>query len=427
MLATGIPWNFAPVLAAVQDVRWGRTYEGYGEETELVTNLGTAYLKGIQDLTKEDAASPGQSIFVLATPKHFIGDGATIWGSSMTNDYELDQGNMQVPEEMVRKLFLPPYQSAVDAGAMNIMASFSSWKGTKMHAQQYLLTKVLKDELGFNGFIVSDWQAMDQIYPDDYYSSIVTSINAGVDMNMVPYDYITFINTLKDAVNNGDIPESRIDEAVRRILRVKFALGLFEHPMPDTKYQASIRSREHLELARQAVRESLVLLKNDNGVLPLRKDTPVIFVAGEGANDIGLQSGGWTLEWQGKPGNDNEGTTIFSGIKAVAGSETRVEFSREGDFSEFTDSEGNPIIADVGIVVIAEQPYAEGVGDLADLTLTEEQTDLIAEMRKHRAVTAGRSLGRGVAARHRRRGRGRCVVRRLSVYGEAFLFLAAFK
>ena len=382
MLATGIPWNFAPVVAVVQDARWGRTYEGFGEETELVTSLGTAYLKGLQTLTKEDEAVAGQSIFVLATPKHYIGDGATIWSSSRTNDYELDQGNMQVPEELLRKLYLPPYQSAVEAGAMNVMASFSSWKGTKMHGQQYLLTQVLKDELGFNGFIVSDWQGMDQIYPDDYYASIVTSVNAGMDMNMVPYDYVKFIETMKDAVNNGDIPESRVDEAVRRILRVKFALGLFERPMPDTKYQGTVRSREHLELARQAVRESLVLLQNENDVLPLDKSTPVIFVAGEGANDIGLQSGGWTLEWLGKPGNDNEGTTILSGIRAAAGSGTRIEYNRDGDFSEFNDTEGNPLIANVGIVVLAEQPYSEGVGDQADISLTQDETSLILEIEK---------------------------------------------
>ena len=380
MLATGIPWNFAPVLAVVQDVRWGRTYEGYGEETALVTSLGTAYLKGLQTLTEQADPVPGQSIFVLATPKHFIGDGATIWGSSRTDKYELDQGNMQVPEEMVRELYLPPYQSAVEAGALNVMASFSSWKGIKMHAQQYLLTGVLKDELGFEGFIVSDWQGMDQIYPDDYYASVVTSVNAGVDMNMVPYEYVKFIETMKQAVNNGDIPESRVDEAVRRILRVKFALGLFERPMPDTKYQSTVRSREHLELARQAVRESLVLLKNENNTLPLRKDTPVIFIAGAGGNDIGLQSGGWTLEWQGKPGDDNEGTTILSGIRAAAGSDTQVEFQREGDFSEFKDPEGNPLVADVGIVVLAEKPYAEGVGDKADISLTKEETDLIIRM-----------------------------------------------
>jgi len=382
ILATGIPWNFSPVIAVVQDVRWGRTYEGFSEDTAIVTALGTAYIKGMQTLEASDAATPGQSIFTLATPKHFLGDGATIWGSSRTERYELDQGNMQVPEEVLRELYLPPYQSAVDAGALNVMTSFSSWKGTKMHAEQYLVNEVLKDELGFNGFIVSDWQAMDQIYPDDYYASIVTSVNAGVDMNMVPYDYIMWIDTMKTAVNNGDIPESRIDEAVRRILRVKFALGLFERPMPDTKYQASVRSREHLEIARQAVRESLVLLKNENNVLPLSKDTSVIFVAGEGANNIGLQSGGWTLEWQGKKGNDNEGTTIFGGLRSAVNSGSQIEFNRDGDFSDFKDATGNPLVADISIVVLAENPYAEGVGDRADISLTNQEIELLTEVKK---------------------------------------------
>jgi len=382
MLATGIPWNFAPVVAVVQDVRWGRTYEGYSESTEIVTSLGTAYLKGLQTVADGDALAPGQSIFVLATPKHFIGDGATVWSSSRTENYELDQGNMQVPEETVRELYLPPYQSAIDAGAMNVMASFNSWKGTKMHAQQYLLTEVLKDELGFNGFIVSDWQAIDQIYPEDYYVSVVTAVNAGIDMNMVPTDYVTFIDTMKQAVANSDIPKSRVDEAVRRILRVKFALGLFEHPMPDKKYQGTVRSREHLELARQAVRKSLVLLKNENNTLPLSKKTPIVFVVGEGANDIGLQSGGWTLEWQGKPGNDNEGTTILSGIRAALDSDARVEYNGDGDFSEFKESDGNPLIADVGIVVLAEKPYAEGIGDQADISLSDSENHLITQVQE---------------------------------------------
>jgi len=385
ILASGIPWNFSPVLAVVQDVRWGRTYEGFGEETELVTRLGTAYLKGMQNLQADDSPTQGQTLFTLATPKHFLGDGGTIWASSrqniMNTRYMLDQGNMQIPEEVVRKLYLPPYQSTVDAGAMSVMASFSSWKGTKMHAQQGLLTNVLKGELGFNGFIVSDWQAIDQIDPD-YYLSVVTAINAGIDMNMVPYDYVNFIGTMKEAVNSGDIPESRVNEAVRRILRVKFALGLFENPMPDEKYQATVRSNEHLELARQAVRESLVLLKNENNVLPLSRDIPVIYVAGEGGNDIGLQSGGWTLQWQGKVGNDNEGMTILSGIRALAGTATRIEFNRDGDFSEFKNAEGEPLIADVGVVVLAEEPYAEGVGDLADISLTDDEVALLEGTRK---------------------------------------------
>ncbi len=382
ILATGIPWSFSPVIAVVQDARWGRTYEAFSEDTALVTSLGTAYIKGMQTLEASDVATPGQFLLALATAKHYLGDGATVWGSSRTELYKLDQGNMQVPEEVLRELFLPPYQSAVDAGAMNVMTSFSSWKGTKMHAEQYLVNEVLKKELGFNGFIVSDWQAMDQIYPDDYYASIVTSVNAGVDMNMVPSDYLTWIDTMKTAVNNGDIPESRVDEAVRRILRVKFALGLFENPMPDVKYQATIRSRDHLELARQAVRESLVLLKNEKNILPLSKDTPIIFVAGEGANNIGLQSGGWTLEWQGKIGNYNEGTAIFGGLRSAVNAGSQIEYNRDGDFSEFKDAAGNPLIADIGIVVLSEKPYAEGVGDAADITLTSRELELLTEVKK---------------------------------------------
>jgi beta-glucosidase len=381
ILATGIPWNFSPVVAVVQDIRWGRTYEGFSESTEIVTALGTAYLRGMQSLKDGDAAAPGQTIFTLATPKHYIGDGATVWGSSQTSGFKLDQGDMQTSEEILRKLFLPPYESAVEAGALDVMASFSSWNGTKMHAEGHLLTDVLKNELGFNGFVVSDWQAMDQIQPGDYYASIVASVNAGVDMNMVPYDYVKFIETMKKAVESGDIPESRVDEAVRRILRVKFALGLFEHPMPDRKFQATVRSSEHLELARQAVRESLVLLKNENNLLPLKKDTPVIFVAGQGANDIGLQSGGWTLEWQGKTGNDNEGTTILGGLQAALESGTQIEFRRDGDFSEIKDADGNPLSADVGIVVLAEAPYAEGAGDAADLSLTDDELELLQKVK----------------------------------------------
>jgi beta-glucosidase len=385
MLATGINWNFAPCVAVAQDVRWGRTYESYSESTAIVTSLSEAYIKSLQGLTEVDASVPGQSILVLATSKHYLGDGGTIWSSSRTDNYKIDQGNMQVPEEVVRKLFLPPYEAAVDAGALNVMASFSSWRGTKMHAQKYLLTNVLKEELGFKGFIVSDWQAIDQI-DADYYNAVVTAINAGIDMNMVPYDYVNFIETMKQAVNNGDITEERVDEAVRRILRVKFALGMFERPMPEAKYQGTVRSREHLELARQAVRESLVLLKNEKNILPLSKDTPLIFVAGEGANDIGLQSGGWTLQWQGQPGNYNEGTTIFSGIKATVGPNTRVEFDRTGVFDEVKDADGNLLTADVGILVLAEQPYAEGVGDSADISLTQAESDLISQMRKRSKI-----------------------------------------
>jgi len=392
ILASGIYWNFSPVIAVPQDVRWGRTYEGYSESTDIVTSLGTAYIKGMQTLQSSDSPTQGQSLFTLATPKHFIGDGATVWASSrqniMNTKYMLDQGNMQTSEDVVRLLYLPPYQSAVDAGAMSVMASFSSWNGKKMHAQQGLLTNVLKGELGFSGFIISDWQAIDQI-DSNYYAAVVTAFNAGIDMNMVPYDYVHFIETMQKAVKNGDIPESRVNEAVHRILRVKFALGLFEHPMPDTKYQSTVRSLEHLDLARQAVRESLVLLKNGNNVLPLKKDTPVIFIAGEGADDIGLQTGGWTLQWQGVKGNNEEGTTILSGIRAAVSPDTRIEFNRDADFSKFKDSAGKALIADVGIVVLSENPYSEGVGDAADISLQENELKMLEDVKKQSKSVVG--------------------------------------
>ena len=371
MLATGVPWTFSPIVAVPQDIRWGRTYELYSEDTQLTTEIATAYLKGLQTLPAGFKASEGQSLFTLATAKHYIGDGGTIWGSSRTGDYLLDQGNVQVDEATLRKLYLPPYKAAVDAGAMSVMASFSSYRGTKMHAQKYLLTDVLKNELGFKGFIVSDWGGIDQIDPD-YYTAVVAAINAGVDMNMVPTDYMNFINAMKQAVDNKDITEERINDAVRRILRAKFALGLFEHPYPDPAFMSTVRSDEHLATARQAVQESLVLLKNDNAALPIAKNTQKVFVAGQGADDIGMMCGGWTISWQGQTGNIDIGTTILNGIKTLVSADTTVEYNPTGKFS------GK---ANVGIVVVGEMPYAEGLGDKADLSLSDADVKTINNMR----------------------------------------------
>lgn len=362
--ATGIPWNYAPVIAVPQDIRWGRTYEAFSENTELVSELGVAYMQGLQG---EDLAAVTA---VLATPKHYIGDGGTAWGSSHTQNYMLDQGDMQVDEATLRALHLPPYQAAIDAGAQSIMVSFSSWNGTKMHAQKYLLHDVLKGELGFTGFLVSDWQAIDQISPN-FYNAVVTSINAGVDMNMVPYDYLRFINTMLTAVENGDITEARIDDAVRRILTAKFDLGLFENPYADTTHIGLIGSAEHRAIAQEAVSQSLVLLQNENETLPLSKDAR-IFVAGTFADDIGVQSGGWTIEWQGRSGNITAGTTILEAIEATATGE--VQFNKFGRFEEFSPP------ADVGIVVLGELPYAEGWGDAADLSLSDSDVEMIRRM-----------------------------------------------
>ena len=378
MRAAGIPWNFAPVVAVPQDVRWGRTYEGFSEDTALVTELSLAYIQGYQSFPDGAAPTPGQTLYAGATAKHYIGDGATIWGSSTQNimgvRYQLDQGNVQVPEETLRALYLPPYQAAVEDGVMSIMVSFSSWRGTKMHAQKYLLTDLLKGELGFQGFIVSDWGGIDQV-DDDHYTAVVASINAGVDMNMVPYDYVSFIGVMKQAVDNGEISQERIDDAVRRILRAKFALGLFENPYGDRGLMAVVGSPEHRDLARQAVRQSLVLLKNAGGALPIDKNVATILVAGRGANNTGLQAGGWTLDWQGVSSNILQGTTILDGVRASVGPDTQVVYEASGTF---TDLSGK---APIGIVVAAERPYAEGVGDTANLGLSPTDIEVIIRVR----------------------------------------------
>jgi beta-glucosidase len=377
MIATGIYWNFGPVVAVPQDIRWGRTYEGYSEVTELVSSLASAYIRGLQNVgSTADLSAPTT---VLATPKHFVGDGGTAWGSSIGffgQKYMLDQGVTKVNEATLRAIHLPPYEAAIDAGAMSIMVSFSSWGGLKMHAQEYLLTDVLKGELGFEGFLISDWQAIDQI-PGDYYSDIVTSINAGLDMIMVPYDYKAFIEGLTKAVNKGDVPLERIDDAVRRILTVKFQLGLFERPFSDESLLSLVGSDEHREVAREAVRKSLVLLRNEGHTLPLAKDVRLIFVAGQGADDIGIQCGGWTIEWQGKPGKITPGTTVLDAIELTVSEETRVEYNRQGNFERVADQ-----TADVGIVVVGETPYAEGVGDRADLGLSAQDVALIERVKE---------------------------------------------
>jgi beta-glucosidase len=375
MRAAGIPWNFAPCVAVPQDIRWGRTYEGFSEDTALVTELSSAYIQGFQTVPKGYGSSDGQTLYALATPKHYIGDGGTAWGSIhqyMYHQYMLDQGDTQVDEATLRRLFLPPYQAAVNSGAMSVMVSFSSWNGVKMHAQRYLLTDVLKGELGFQGFVVSDWGGINQVDPD-YYKAVVTAINAGIDMNMVPYYYQMFFDTMKQAVMNGDITQERIDDAVRRILRAKFMLGLFENPYGDPSLAVTVGSDEHRALARQAVRKSLVLLKNDNNALPIDKNVSTILVAG--INSTGVQAGGWTLEWQGEQRNTLAGTTILEGIQELVGPNTQVLYNSLGQFASFSGR------APVGIAIVGEVPYAEGMGDRADLTLYKVDLTVINALR----------------------------------------------
>jgi beta-glucosidase len=351
--ATGVDWTFAPCVAVPRDERWGRTYEGFSEDPELVSILGAAAVRGFQGTALDDSLS------ILACAKHYVGDGGTVGGD--------DQGNMILSEEELRRIHLPPYLSTIEAGTGSIMASYNSWNGDKLHGDYYLLTTVLKEELGFDGFIVSDWAAIDQL-PGDYISDIENSINAGIDMVMVPADYKAFINGLISLVNEGKVSMERIDDANKRILRKKFEMGLFEKPYTERALFSEVGKAEHRETARQAVRESLVLLKNKNGILPIAKDASHLHVAGSSANNLGYQCGGWSLTWQGGSGDITIGTTVLEAIQSTATGQ--ITYLEQG-YGASADG------AETAVVVIGERPYAEGAGDDNDLSLNQESVDAI--------------------------------------------------
>jgi beta-glucosidase len=352
--ATGLDWTFSPCLAVPRDERWGRTYEGFGEDPALVAELGTAAVRGYQ------GRDPGAPTAVLACAKHFVGDGGTTGGK--------DQGDAAVSDEELRRIHLPAYRAAIAAGAGSIMISFNSVRGRPMHGSRYLVTDLLKGELGFTGFTVSDWNGIDKI-AGDYRTQVETAVNAGVDMFMEPQRYRTFVQTLRALVSEGRVPTARIDDAVRRILRQKVRFGLWEHRLADRALLATVGAPEHRAVARQAVAESLVVLKNADHALPVSR-TAAIHVAGSRADDLGAQCGGWAVSWQGKRGAITVGTTILEGIKAVA---PKVTYSADG---------GGAAGAGVVIVVVGEDPYAEGKGDRADLSLSEEDRALVARLRK---------------------------------------------
>ena len=361
MQGTGIQWDFAPCVAVARNERWGRTYESFGEDPALVKELGAAFVKGLQGNKLSDKTS------VLACVKHYVGDGGTTNGK--------DQGNTEVDEATLRSIHLPGYVECIKAGALSIMASYNSWNGKKMHGNKYLLTDVLKNELGFRGFIVSDWAAIDQLDTNSYKNAILQSINAGLDMAMIPNapkqknSYVDFITSMKELVAEGKIPVSRIDDAVRRILTVKYEMGLFEHPFRDPALIAEVGSKAHREIGRDAVRQSLVVLKNEKNLLPLSKSAKNILVAGKGADDIGMQCGGWTIIWQGRSGKVlNGGTTILQAIKQTVSKKTVVTYSADGS---------GAVHADVGIVIVGEEPYAEMKGDRSDLHLSSKDVEVI--------------------------------------------------
>ncbi|MFE4312357.1 glycoside hydrolase family 3 N-terminal domain-containing protein [Streptomyces sp. NPDC056891] len=364
--ATGVPWDFAPCLCVTRDERWGRSYEAFGEDPALVTAMETV-INGMQgarngkDLDRNDK--------VLTSAKHFVGDGGTAFGSSTTGSYTIDQGVTKVSRAELEAVHLAPFAEAVKRGTGTVMPSYSSLDilgdeqgPVKMHANAEMINGVLKDRMGFEGFVISDWQAIDQI-PGDYPSDVRTSINAGLDMIMVPTNYQEFTRTLTSEVESGRISTARIDDAVARVLTQKFRLGLFEKPYADTTNLPSIGSAEHRAVAREAVAKSQVLLKNEGSVLPL-KPAQKVYVAGSNADDLGNQAGGWTISWQGSSGRTTTGTTILEGMRKAA-PEADIGWSK--DASAPTDG------YDVGVVVVGETPYAEGFGDVGngnDLELT---------------------------------------------------------
>jgi beta-glucosidase len=335
--ATGIDWTFSPCVAVPRNERWGRTYEGFGEEPGWVSLFAEAAVKGYQG----DTLAAPESI--LACAKHYIADGGTAGG--------VNAGNALLSETALREIHLPPFRSSIDAGAGSVMASFNRWNGDLCHGSKYLLTDVLKDELGFEGFVISDWKGINQL-DGNFKLAIRQAVNAGIDMAMQPDDYLSYKSNLIDLVNEGQVSMDRIDDAVSRILRVKFELGLFEEPYATYDLVDTVGCATHREVGRQAVRESLVLLKNENQFLPISKDIDKVAVVGPKANDIGAQCGGWSISWQGSLGNITEGTTVRQAVVNALGAE-KVVYTANTTIPE----------ADAAIVVVGEAPYAEGAGD----------------------------------------------------------------
>ncbi len=347
--ATGVEWVFAPTLAVAQDDRWGRTYESYSEKPDLVREYASAMVEGLQGKVGSDAFLDDSR--VIATAKHFLADGGTYQGD--------DQGDARIDERELIDIHNAGYPSAIEAGVQTVMASFSSWNGEKHHGNRYLLTEVLKQRMGFDGLVVGDWNGHGQV-PGCSNASCPQAINAGIDLLMVTYDWKAMIKNTLAQVRAGEISQARLDDAVRRILRVKLRAGLFDKK-PSARALAGrpdlVGSPEHRALARRAVRESLVLLKNRNHLLPL-KPAQTILVAGPGADSISMQSGGWSVSWQGAgiPNDQFPGaTSIYAGIKsAVESAGGQAILSADGSFTSKPD---------VAVVVFGEQPYAEGQGD----------------------------------------------------------------
>ena len=370
--ATGLDWTFSPCLAVAQDERWGRTYESFSEDPDIVTKLGVATVQGYQmgnSLSKKS---------VLACAKHYVGDGNTVFGTG-GNNYNIDRGDVVLDESELRSKYIKPFKESIKQGVGSIMISYNSWHGKKLHGHKYLINDILKQELGFKGFVVSDWAGINEI-DKDYKASIIKSINAGIDMVMVPgslnpeHDsYDDFIRLAIESVKEGSIPMNRIDDAVTRILKIKKKIGLFDGPIKKPQNTNMVGSKKHRELARESVRKSVVLLKNENKLLPIGKSGKKITFVGEHADNIGYQCGGWTITWQGGSGDITPGTSILDAFKATIRDTNDISYSIDGVNIPDTD---------IIIAVIGEKPYSEGWGDRKSLDLSKENKKILKRVKE---------------------------------------------
>ena len=365
--STGIIWTFAPTVAVPKNDLWGRTYEGFSENTDLVSSLGKSFIIGLQG----ESESFLDEDHILATVKHFVGDGGTNNG--------IDQGNTIIDELSLKEVHAKPYYAAINECALSIMASFNSWNGKKMHGNKYLLTEVLKSQMGFNGFIVGDWNGHGQI-PGCEDNNCPDALISGVDIYMVPSEWESlYLNTLEQ-VRNGVIPIERLNDAVQRILIAKEHLGLFNQRIPHNYNKNFLGSKEHRMLARQAVRESIVLLKNQNNNLPMNPNKKYLIV-GEMSQQIENQMGGWTITWQGKSWEGvNLSNEDFPNTQSIYDSLSNfiiqnggsVEYSKDGSYKNKPDTV---------IFVYGETPYAEGEGDIVNLNFSKNNRNLLRKMR----------------------------------------------
>ncbi len=383
--ATGIQWTFAPTLGNARNELWGRTYECYGEDVDIVTRLGAAMVRGLQGEAGTDEFLDADHI--LATAKHYIGEGYTVGGQN--------QGNVVMDEAEFDKLLhdslLDPYKACLDEGALTVMVSYSSVNGEKCHESDYLINEVLKGELGFEGLVVSDYNGVQQVSGLTYKDKVAQGVNAGIDLFMEPNDWQNFMNALVELVKEGTVSQERVDDAVRRILRVKFEAGLFEEAIGAEREVEHIKAfggEENRAVAREAVRKSLVLLKNDNvgskTAMEALAGAGNILVAGKKADNIGAQCGGWTISWQGSKGDITEGTTVLEALQNAAGGKN-ITYSENGEVSADTDAV---------VVVVGEDPYAEMQGDRSssNLTITNDDKTMLSDLKASMAAAGKENI-----------------------------------